>query len=53
MGSKVEQDDAMGLAFLLQGTISNSLYNSLSGDFSKKISYNVTLTQLLYQSSFK
>lgn len=52
-GSKVEQDDAMGLAFLLQGTISNSLYNSLSGDFSKKISYNVTLTQLLYQSSFK
>ena len=52
-GSKVEQDDALGLAFLLQDTIFNSKYKSLSGEFSKKISYNVTLTQLLYQSSFK
>ena len=52
-GSKVEQDDALGLAFLLQDTIFNSKYKPLSGEFSKKISYNVTLTQLLYQSSFK
>lgn len=52
-GSKVKQDDAMCLASLLQDTMSNSLYKSLSGEFSKKISYNVTLTQLLYQSSFK